>query len=256
MEFMAVTTVHSPAYSRASRSFALLYAWSGLFIMWAFWACFVVFLANPRWAARHWPFPTIDSPASGIHPGLAVMVDVALIALFGLQHSLMARPWFKNLILQRMPEPFQRATYVHAANIALFVLILLWQPIAVVVWTSQTPIRELLSTAFVAGWVLLLLGALSFGIRNLLGVRQMQAWAYGHRSPPEQLRTSLLYRWFRHPMYVGVLLAIWATPQMTIGHWLLATGMTLYVLIALRYEERDLRERFGHAYARWAAKPR
>ena len=149
-----------------------------------------------------------------------------------------------------------RCTYVHAANIALFILILLWQPIPVVVWTSQTPLRELLSTAFVGGWIILLLGALSFGIRNLLGVRQMQAWAHGHRWPPEQLKTSLLYRWFRHPMYVGVLLAISATPHMTIGHWLLATGMTVYVLIALRYEERDLRERFGNAYARWAAKPR
>lgn len=251
---MVDTASHFEVHSRASRSLALLYAWSGLFIMWAFWACFVIFLANPRWAARHWPLPTIDSPASDIHLALAVMADITLIALFGLQHSLMARPWFKNRILQPMPEGFQRCTYVHAANIALFTLILLWQPIPVTVWKAHTPLRELLSVAFVAGWVILLLGALSFGVRNLLGVRQMQAWAHGHRALPEQLKTSLLYRWFRHPMYVGVLLAMWATPHMAIGHWLLATGMTLYVLIALRYEERDLRDRFGSAYARWAAR--
>jgi hypothetical protein len=250
---MAVATFLSRVYSNVGRSFGLAYAWSGLVIMWAFWINFVVFLADPRWAARLWPLPTIDSPASTIHPILAVGADAALIALFGLQHSLMARPWFKGR-MQAMPEVFQRCTYVHAANIVLFALIVLWQPIPVVVWTASTPLRELLSVLFVAGWIILFLGALSFGIRNLLGVRQMQAWAHGDRSPPEQLKTSLLYRWVRHPMYVGVLLAMWATPHMTIGHWLLATGMTLYVLIALRYEERDLRDRLGGAYARWVGR--
>src|SRR5262249_33738966 len=119
---MAVTTFHSAGQTRASRSLGLLYAWSGFVIMWVFWICFVVFLANPRWAVRRWPLPTVDGPAGAIHPGLAVIVDIALIALFGLQHSLMARPWFKNRILQPMPEAFQRCTYVHAANIALFIL--------------------------------------------------------------------------------------------------------------------------------------
>jgi methanethiol S-methyltransferase len=237
---MAVTTFHSATQSRARSFLGLLYGWSGLLIMWAFWLCFVVFLANPRWVAGHWPLPTIDGSAGTIHPVRAVMVDVALIALFGLQHSLMARPWFKARILRPMPEAFQRCTYVHAANIALFMLILFWQPIPVVIWKAEPPLREFLSMGFVAGWIILFLGALSFGIRNLLGVRQMRAWARGHRSPPEQLKTSLL--------------AIWATPHMTIGHWLLATGMTLYVLIALRYEERDLRARFGNVYARWAAR--
>jgi protein-S-isoprenylcysteine O-methyltransferase Ste14 len=232
----------------------LLYAWSGLLIMWAFWLCFGVFLSNPRGVGRHLPLPTIDGSAGTVQPGRAAMVDVALIALFGLQHSLMARPWFKTRILRAMPEAFQRCTYVHAAKIALFTLILFWQPIPSVIWKAEPPLREFLSMGFAAGWIILFLGALSFGIRNLLGVLQMQAWAHGHRSPPEQLKTSLLYRWVRHPMYVGVLLAIWATPHMTIGHWLLATGMTLYVLIALRYEERDLRARFGNVYARWAAR--
>jgi hypothetical protein len=102
-----------------------------------------------------------------------------LIALFGLQHSLMARPWFKSRILKAMPEAFQRCTYVHAANIVLLTLIVLWQPIPVVVWTAPTPLREFLSVMFVAGWIILFLGSLSLGIRHLLGVRQ-----YGHRSPP------------------------------------------------------------------------
>ena len=104
---------------------------------------------------------------------------------------------------------------------------------------------------FAAGWVILLFGALSFGVLDLLGVEQMRAWANGIPPSKPRLKTGLLYRWLRHPMYVGVLLAMWATAQMTIGHLLLATGMTLYVLIAMRYEERDLIARFGSPYARW-----
>jgi protein-S-isoprenylcysteine O-methyltransferase Ste14 len=105
--------------------------------------------------------------------------------------------------------------------------------------------------AFAAGWVILLLGALSFGILDLLGIEQMRAWANGVPASKPRLKTGFLYRWLSHPMYVGVLLAMWATPQMTIGHVLLAAGMSLYVLIAMRYEERDLVARFGNSYARW-----
>jgi hypothetical protein len=121
---MAVTTFHSTTHSRAILFVGLAYAWSGLIVMCAFWTCFVVFLANPNWAGRYWPLPTIDSPASSVHPAVALVVDITLIALFGLQHSVMARAWFKSRILQPMPEAFQRCTYVHAANIALFTLIL------------------------------------------------------------------------------------------------------------------------------------
>jgi protein-S-isoprenylcysteine O-methyltransferase Ste14 len=104
---------------------------------------------------------------------------------------------------------------------------------------------------FALGWVILLAGAVSFGIAELLGVRQVLDWYWEREPRPLPLKTQGLYRWLRHPMYVGVLLAVWATPYMTLGHGLLAAGLTVYVLIAKRYEERDLDRTYGRLYQTW-----
>jgi protein-S-isoprenylcysteine O-methyltransferase Ste14 len=237
---------HSP-----KRALGLAYAWSGFAVMWEFWICFVIFLAAPPWAARSWPLPTVDAGGLVDHYGLASLIDLGLIGLFGLQHSLMARPWFKEQVLGRLPSNFERCTYVHAANLALLALIIFWQPIPIEIWNIGSPWREVMWLVFAAGWIVLLFGALSFGILDLLGIERMRAWANAAAPPKPRLKTGFLYRWLRHPMYVGVLLAMWATPHMTIGHLLLAAGMTLYVLIARRYEERDLMARFGNSYVRW-----
>ena len=247
---MALAYFNSETQS-PKRVLGLAYAWSGFAVMWGFWVCFVIFLADPPWAAKRWPLPTVDTGGSVDHYGLAAFLDLGLIGLFGLQHSMMARPWFKERILRRLPPAFERSTFVHAANVALLALVIGWQPIPVEIWNLGSPWRETAWLAFAAGWVILLLGAMSFGILDLLGIEHMRAWANGAAPPKPRLKTGLLYRWLRHPMYVGVLLAMWATPQMTVGHLLLATGMTLYVLIAMRYEERDLVARFGSSYARW-----
>jgi protein-S-isoprenylcysteine O-methyltransferase Ste14 len=232
-------------------AFALAYAWAGVAIMWAFWVSFVIFLAEPRQVLTWWPLPTVDNTDSAAHPALAAFVDVALVMLFGLQHSVMARPWFKQQVMARMPEPLQRVTYVHMANAALFFLILMWQPIPIELWDiNETPAREVLWLLFAAGWLILFLGAWSFGINELLGIDQVMAWRDGRRHTP-RLKTGFLYRWLRHPMYVGVLMGVWVTPRMSFGHLLLALGMTAYVLIAMRYEERDLMQRFGSRYSRW-----
>ena len=182
---------------------------------------------------------------------MAAGVDIILISLFGLQHSVMARPWFKTRVLHQMPEAFERCAFVHAANIALFSMIALWQPIPNVLWEFSGPVRSILWGAFAAGWIILLLGALSFGIFDLLGVSRMRAWYLRRPTPQQRLKTGMLYKVVPHPMYVGVLLAMWATPRMTAGHLMLALGMTLYVLIAMRYEERDLAARFGTPYNKW-----
>jgi protein-S-isoprenylcysteine O-methyltransferase Ste14 len=232
-------------------TFALAYAWAGVAIMWAFWVCFVIFLAEPRQIVAWWPLPTVDRTEGLAHPAIAALIDLALVTLFGLQHSVMARPWFKQQVMGRMPEPLQRVTYVHMANAALFLLILLWQPIPIEIWdVDDPPLREVLWLMFGAGWVILFLGAWSFGIRELLGIEQVMAWREGRRLAP-RLKTGFLYRWLRHPMYVGVLLGMWGTPRMSFGHLLLALAMTGYVLIAMRYEERDLVERFGRRYSHW-----
>jgi methanethiol S-methyltransferase len=104
---------------------------------------------------------------------------------------------------------------------------------------------------FAAGWIILLLGARSFGILDLLGIEQMRGWCRDDWPRPPRLKTGLLYRWLRHPMYVGVLMGVWVTPLMSVGHALLASGLTCYVLIAMRYEERDLARQYGAAYSRW-----
>jgi protein-S-isoprenylcysteine O-methyltransferase Ste14 len=232
-------------------TFALSYAWAGVVIMWAFWVSFVVFLAEPRQVLAWWPLPTVDRSESLAHPAFAALVDLAIVMLFGLQHSVMARPWFKERVMGRMPEPLQRVTYVHMANAALFLLILFWQPIPIEIWNVEdTPAREVLWLLFAAGWLILFLGAWSFGILDLLGIEQVRAWREGRRHVP-RLKTGFLYRWLRHPMYVGVLLGMWATPRMSFGHLLLALAMTGYVLIAMRYEERDLMQRFGSRYNQW-----
>ena len=251
---MALTFPTSEMATRPARFWGPIYAWSGFVIMWGFWICFVVFLATPRWAAEHWPFPTVDAGGANLHPLFAAIIDLMLIALFGLQHSLMARPWFKARIMSSMSAAFERCTFVHAANIALLAMILLWQPIPLDVWDVPSSLREFIWTAFAAGWVILFLGAMSFGLFELLGIAQMRAWYRGDEAPPPRLKIGMLYTLFRHPMYVGVLLAVWPTPRMTVGHLLLAAGMALYVLIAMRYEERDLAVRFGYAYARWRAR--
>jgi methanethiol S-methyltransferase len=244
MVSLSPTTDERPA-------FALAYAWAGVAIMWAFWVSFVIFLAEPRQILTWWPLPTVDNTDSAAHPALAAIVDVALVMLFGLQHSVMARPWFKQQVMARMPEPLQRVTYVHMANAALFLVILMWQPIHIELWDlNETPAREVLWLLFAAGWLILFLGAWSFGINELLGIDQVMAWRDGARHTP-RLKTGFLYRWLRHPMYVGVLMGIWVTPRMSFGHLLLALGMTAYVLIAMRYEERDLKQQFGSRYSRW-----
>lgn len=146
---------------------------------------------------------------------------------------------------------------MHMANLALFALILLWQPVPVEVWHVKGFRADVLWALFGVGWLILFLGAWSFGIRELLGIAQMQAWMQGRPLSPPRLKTRRLYRWVRHPMYVGVLVGVWATPRMSVGHLLLALGLTAYVLIAMRYEERDLAATFGGSYVHWrTARPR
>ena len=127
------------------RVLGLAYAWSGFAVMWGFWVCFVIFLADPPWAAKRWPLPTVDTGGSVDHYGLAAFLDLGLIGLFGLQHSMMARPWFKERILRRLPPAFERSTFVHAANVALLALVIGWQPIPVEIWNlgpAQTALED------------------------------------------------------------------------------------------------------------------
>jgi protein-S-isoprenylcysteine O-methyltransferase Ste14 len=232
----------------------LLYGLCAFLTTWAFWVYFIVFLGNLPKRSAPWIAPSADTGQGLADPFLASIIDLALIALFALQHSLMARPRIKALWASRLPPQFERATYVHAANLAAWLLVLLWQPIPIVLWHAPPgPLRDLSWVLFALGWLTLLAGALSFGVAELLGLSQIWRWCRKQRFQPLQLKTKGLYQWLRHPMYVGLLLGVWSAPYMTMGHVLLAAAFTLYILVALRYEERDLAHAYGAAYGHWRA---
>lgn len=194
---------------------------------------------------------SIDSGASG--PLLqSVIVDAALIALFALQHSGMARPAFKRWWTRTVPAPVERSTYVLFASFALIILYLLWQPIRTPVWTLDDPIAAAaLQCIFWLGWVVLVGSTFLINHFELFGLSQVFLRLFGKRPADAKFRTPLLYRYVRHPIYLGVLLAVWATPRMTEGHLLFAIGLTAYILIGIELEERDLVAEFGDRYRRY-----
>ena len=186
---------------------------------------------------------------------LALIVDVALIAIFGLQHSVMARSGFKRAWTRIVPEPIERSTYVLLASLALIVLFLFWRPIPAPVWNVENEIgATILWALFGAGWLIVLLSTFLLSHFELFGLHQVWSHARGASLPPPQFRQPLFYKWVRHPLYAGFFLAFWATPHMTMGHLLLAAGMSVYMLIAIRYEERDMIALFGDQYVQYRGK--
>lgn len=191
---------------------------------------------------------TIDSPAGG-SVGLAVAVDLGLILLFGLQHSIMARPSFKKVWTKIVPQPIERATYVWVSCIVTAVLLWQWRPIGWVVWDAQLPAaRWLLHGLFIVGWVMVPVVSLLINHFDLFGTRQVWLHLRGREYTSLPFRTPGLYKQMRHPLYVGWMIAFWAAPTMTAGHLVMAAGMSIYILIAIGFEERNLIEHFGRHY--------
>ena len=179
----------------------------------------------------------------------AVLVDFALLFVFAVQHSLMARPAFKGWWTQVVPKPVERSTYVIFANLALLLLFWQWRPMPQVVWSITSPLAvAAMWMLFWAGWALAFLSTFLISHFDLFGLKQV--WSYGRRQEPADARfmTPLFYQVVRHPLYLGFVIAFWATPTMTIGHLLFATVMTTYVLFAIQLEERDLIDAFGGVY--------
>ena len=179
----------------------------------------------------------------------AVVVDVLLLALFGVQHSVMARAGFKRWWTRVVPPSAERSTYVLASNICLIALLVAWFPITHDIWrVTAQPWRAILTATTVVGWVITLLSTVLIDHFDLFGVRQVIARWRGRRLVEHKFSTPLLYRAVRHPLYLGFLIAFWVTPRMTLGHLLFTTGMTGYILLAVRFEERDLVRLFGDQY--------
>ena len=182
----------------------------------------------------------------------AAAVDIGLIALFGIQHSVMARQGFKRWWMKIVPPPVERGVYVLAASIVLMVLFVAWRPIDSIVW-SLNPIphpliSDLLWIGFWAGWLTVLLSTFLINHFELFGLQQAWYHLRGQEAEPPKFRQPLFYKYVRHPLYLGFFLAFWSTPQMTVGHLLLAGGMSIYMLIAIRYEKHDLISLFGRDY--------
>jgi protein-S-isoprenylcysteine O-methyltransferase Ste14 len=179
----------------------------------------------------------------------AVVIDVALLALFGVQHSVMARPAFKRWWTRVIPPSAERSTYVLATNICLIVLIVAWRPITTDIWhVVAQPWRASLTVVSFVGWLMVLVSTFLIDHFDLFGLRQVIARLTGRRAVEHEFRAPFLYRMVRHPIYTGFLIAFWATPTMTLGHLTFAAGMTGYILLAVQLEERDLVQIFGDRY--------
>lgn len=188
-------------------------------------------------------------------PEAAIVIDALLIALFAVQHSVMARSGFKRRWTRIVPASIERSIYVLAASIALIVLFVLWRPIPETIWTvSDRPGAAILWMLFALGWAIVLASTFLINHFELFGLQQVWLAVRGRPATQPRFRTPLFYRAVRHPLYAGFFLAFWATPRMTVGHLLLAGGMSLYMLIAIRYEERDLIAAFGDDYRAYRAR--
>jgi protein-S-isoprenylcysteine O-methyltransferase Ste14 len=226
-----------------SRAATLVFAIACYAIFFATFLYLIVFVGDFAVAAR-----TVDvGPQSA--PAVAVIVDVILISLFGLQHSAMARPAFKRWWTRIVPPQMERSVYVLSASIMLMILFLGWRPIDTIVWNVTNPIfRDVLWLLFWAGWLTVLISTFLINHFELFGLQQAWFHVRGRQGQPPEMREPLLYRFVRHPMMLGFFFAFWAAPEMTAGHLLLAAGLSAYILIALRYEERDLVGVFGPDY--------
>jgi protein-S-isoprenylcysteine O-methyltransferase Ste14 len=229
-----------------SRIAAMLFAIIAYAIFFATFLYLIVFVGDFAFASL-----TVDNGPGG-DPITATFIDIGLIALFGLQHSVMARQGFKRWWMKIVPPPIERSVFVLAASIVLMILFIFWRPIDAIVW-SLNPITHPLASgliwiAFWAGWLTVLLSTFLINHFELFGLQQAWYHLRGEEAEPPKFRQPLFYKWIRHPLYLGFFLAFWAAPEMTIGHLLLAAGMSIYMLIAIRYEEHDLVSLFGRDY--------
>ncbi|HBE93743.1 MAG TPA: hypothetical protein DDW55_14985 [Gammaproteobacteria bacterium] len=191
---------------------------------------------------------TIDAGEPG-NLLIASTVNIGLITLFGLQHSIMARPAFKKWLTRFLPEAAERSTFLLATAIVIFTLCLLWQPMPEVVWEADNVIfHKTLLAVGLTGWALVFYSTFLINHFDLFGLRQVWLYFRGREYTHLPFKLNSLYKYVRHPIMTGVFIGIWFTPVMTVGHLLFAAGMSAYILIGVYHEEKDLIKTFGSRY--------
>jgi methanethiol S-methyltransferase len=201
--------------------------------------CFIGNFGVPR---------TLDGVASG-PLGVSFAIDAGLLALFAVQHSVMARKWFKDWWTRIVPKPIERSTYVLFSSLALILLFAQWRPLGGVIWSVDDATgRLVLRGLFAFGWGLVLVSTFMINHFDLFGLRQVWLYLLGKPDQGVRFATPWPYRQVRHPLYVGWLFAFWMTPVMTLAHLLFSVATTAYILLAIQFEERDLVREHGETY--------
>lgn len=229
-----------------ARTFYLLFSIVAYAIFFATFLYLVAFVGD-------FPVPrTVDEGGPQRALGIAVTVDLGLIALFAVQHSVMARQGFKTAWTRIVPQTIERSVYVLFSSAILWALFHFWHPIPGDVWRVENMIgKDVLWVLFLLGWTIVLVSTFLINHFELFGLQQAWLALRGKAAAAHRFRTPSFYKLVRHPLYAGFVLAFWAAPHMTYGHVLLAAGMTAYILVAIRYEERDLVGHFGADYERY-----
>jgi protein-S-isoprenylcysteine O-methyltransferase Ste14 len=182
----------------------------------------------------------------------ALLWNIGLIVLFGVQHSVMARPAFKARWTRLVPAPIERSTFVLATSVVFALLYWQWRPITAEVWHVENPVAAAALTGLsFAGWGVLFYSSFLVDHFDLFGLRQVYFHLIGKQYTQPELKTVSLYKWVRHPLMLGVLIAVWAAPTMTYGHLVFSTVMTAYVFVGIALEERDLKRLLGSEYERY-----
>jgi protein-S-isoprenylcysteine O-methyltransferase Ste14 len=230
------------AYAALLRGYAVLaYASFVAAVAWA-----IIFLADVRVA------PTVDR-SGGLPAWAAALTDLALLGLFAIQHSVMPRRGFKRRLAARLPSAAERSTYVLTSSVILLVLFWQWQPLPAEIWrVSAQPWAGLIWALCTLGWAVAVASTFLVDHLDFLGLKQAGWRGDGQPYEPPSFTTRWFYRCVRHPMMSGLIVAFWATPSMTVGHLLFATAATGYIVVGIRFEERDLRRDLGATYERYA----